>query len=115
MPDALVDPVLELHGPAGFVTIINDNWGDSQRAEIQATGIPPTNELESAILVTLDPGTYTAIVSGKDNTSGVGLVEVYDLDQGVPAKLANLSTRALVGTADNIVIAGFILGGNSGD
>ena len=63
----------------------------------------------------LNPGAYTAIVSGKNNTSGVGLVEVYDLSQAVPAKLANISTRAFVGTGDNIVIAGFILGGNSGN
>ena len=61
-------PVLELHGPAGVATIINDNWGDTQRTEIQATGIPPADELESAILVTLNPGAYTAIVSGKNST-----------------------------------------------
>jgi hypothetical protein len=114
VPDALADPVLELHGPTGFITITNDNWGDTQRTQIKATGIPPTNELESAILVALSPGAYTAIVSGKDNTSGVGLVEVYDLSQAVPAKLANISTRASVGTGSDIVIAGFILGGNTG-
>ena len=63
----------------------------------------------------MNPGAYTAIVRGKNNTSGVGLVEVYDLSQAVPAKLANISTRAFVSTGDDIVIAGFILGGNSGD
>ena len=115
VPDALADTVLELHGPAGFATIINDNWGDTQRTEIQATGIPPTDELESAILVTLNPGAYTAIVSGKNNTSGIGLVEVYDLSQAVAAKLANISTRALVGTGSNVVIAGFILGNSGGE
>jgi hypothetical protein len=71
--------------------------------------------LESAILVTLNPGQYTAILKGKNNGTGVGLVEVYDLAQGVASKLANLSTRAFVSTGSNIVIAGFILGGNSGD
>ena len=67
----------------GFITITNDNWRDdpAQEALIIASGIPPTNDLESAIDATLDPGTYTAIVSGKNNTSGVGLVEVYDLSQ----------------------------------
>ena len=75
----LADPVMELHGPAGFTTIINDNWRDTQEAEIIATGIPPTNDLESAIVATLAPGPYTAIVSGKNNTSGVALVEVYAL------------------------------------
>jgi len=107
--DVLADPVLELHGPGAFVTIINDNWKDSQQAAIQATGIPPTNDFESAIDATLPPGAYTAIVRGKNNTSGVALIEVYDLNQGVASKLANLSTRAYVSTGENIVIAGFLL------
>lgn len=64
VPDVLADPVLELHGPEGFVTIINNNWRDTQEAEIQATGIPPSNDLESAIVITLPPGPYTAIVRG---------------------------------------------------
>ena len=64
IPNVLADPVLELHGPGGFVTITNDNWRDTQEAEIQATGVPPTNDLESAIVVTLAPGVYTAIVRG---------------------------------------------------
>ena len=111
-PIVLADPVLELHGPAGFATIINNNWRDTQEDEIQATGIPPTNDLESAILATLAPGAYTAIVRGNGNTSGVALVEVYDLNQGADSKLANLSTRAFVSTGDNIVIAGFLLSDN---
>ena len=117
VPDALADPVLELHGPGAFATITNDNWRDDpvQEAAIIATGIPPTNDLESAIDATLNPGAYTAVVRGKNNTSGVALVEVYDLSQAVLAKLANISTRAFVDTGNNIVIAGFILGGNSGD
>ena len=117
VPNALADPVLELHGPGGFVTITNDNWRDDpvQQAAIIATGIPPTNNLESAIDTTLNPGAYTAIVKGKNNTSGVALVEIYDLSPAVAAKLANISTRALVGTGDNIVIAGFTLGGQNGD
>jgi uncharacterized delta-60 repeat protein len=115
VPDVLPDPVLELHGPAGFVTIVNDNWRDDQETTIAATGLAPANDLESAIDATLVPGAYTAIVRGKVDTSGVALVEVYDLTQSVSAKLANISTRALVGTGDNIVIAGFILGGGAGD
>ena len=107
--DWLADPVLELHGPAGFTTIINDNWRDTQEAEIIATGIPPTDDRESAIVVTLDPGAYTAIVRGNNDTSGVALVEVYDLNREVDSKLGNLSTRAFVSTGDNIVIAGFLL------
>ena len=107
--DVLADPVLELHGPSGFATITNNNWRDTQEDEIQATGIPPTNDLESAIVVTLNPGAYSAIVRGNGNTSGVALIEIYDLNQGVASRLANLSTRAFVATADNIVIAGFLL------
>jgi hypothetical protein len=117
VPDALADPVLELHGPGAFVTITNDNWRDDpvQEALILADGIPPTNDLESAIDATLNPGSYTAIVRGKNNTSGIALVEVYDLSQAVLSKLGNISTRAFVSTGDNIVIAGFILGNHTGD
>jgi hypothetical protein len=117
IPNALADPVLELHGPGAFVTIIDDNWRDDpvQEAAIIADGIPPTNNLESAIDTTLNPGSYTAVVRGKNNTSGVALVEVYDLSQAVLAKLANISTRAIVDIGDNIVIVGFVLSGNSGD
>jgi hypothetical protein len=113
--DPLADPVLELHGPAGFATIINDNWRDTQELEIIATGLPPSDDLESAIVMTLNPGPYTAIMKGNNNTSGVGLVEVYDLDQAAISNLANISTRAFVSTGANIMIAGFILGGNIGD
>jgi outer membrane protein assembly factor BamB len=117
VPNVLADPVLELHGPGAFTTVTNDNWRDdpAQEALIIASGIAPTNDFESAIDATLNPGSYTAIVSGKNNTTGVGLVEVYDLSQALPAKLANISTRAFVGSGSDIVIAGFILGGNSGN
>ena len=113
IPNVLGDPVLELHGPAGFVTIVNDNWGETQAAEIQATGVPPTDDLESAIAVTLNPGAYTAILRGKNNASGVALIEVYDLNQEA-SKLANLSTRAFVSTGDDLVIAGFLLSNGGG-
>ena len=117
VPNALADPVLELNGPGSFVTVINDNWRDdpTQEALIEATGIAPTNDFESAIDARLTPGAYTAIVRGNGNTSGVGLVEVYDLNPGVDSKLGNISTRAFVNTGDGIVIAGFILGGSSND
>jgi uncharacterized delta-60 repeat protein len=114
VPGALQDPVLELHGPGTFVTITNNNWRETQEAEIQATGLAPTNDFESAIAATLAPGPYTGVVTG-NGTSGVGLIEVYDLDEGSLSKLANISTRAFVGTGDNIVIAGFILGNGDGD
>jgi hypothetical protein len=111
VPDALADPVLELHGPSGFVTVINDNWRNGSCA---LTSLPPSNDLESAICANLAPGAYTAIVRGANNTSGVALVEAYDVDQTAGSKLANISTRAFVSTGSNIVIAGFILGGDNG-
>jgi len=115
LTDVLADPVLELHGPGAFVTVTNDNWRDDQEAAIIADGIPPTDDLESAIDATLTPGAYTAIVRGKNDTSGVALVEVYDLDAAALSKLGNISTRAFVNTGIDIVIAGFILGDNGGD
>ena len=111
VPDALADPRLDLQGALGGS---NDNWRETQEAEIIATGIAPTNDLESAMIRTLPAGAYTAIVSGVGETSGVALVEVYDLDHSSDAKLANISPRAFVNTGDNIVIAGFILGNNAG-
>ena len=111
--DALADPVLGLNGSGGFLGIVNDNWRETQEAEIIATGIPPTNDLESAIVATLVPGAYTAVISGNNNTTGIGLVEVYNLSQIETSKLANISTRAFVGTGNAVVIAGFILGGGS--
>ncbi len=109
----MVDPVLELHEPDGTV-ITNDNWKDTQETEIVATTVPPTNELESAIVATLDPGAYTAIVSGRNGGTGIALVEAYDLDQTVDSQLANISTRGLVESGDNVMIGGFIVGGDAG-
>ena len=116
VPNALADPVLELHGPGAFVTVTNDNWRDdpAQEALIIASGIAPTNDLESAIDATLSPGAYTAIVSGKNNTSGVGLVEVYDLSQAAAGEAGQYQHPSLRRSGGNVVIAGFILGGNSG-
>ena len=113
--NVLADPVLHLHGPDGEVLFTNDNWRDSQEAEIKATGIPPLDDRESAMITTLAANsTYTAIISGKDETTGLGLIEVYDLDSDGESQLGNLSTRGLVGTADSVIIGGFILGNNTG-
>jgi subtilisin family serine protease len=117
LPGVLANPMLELHGPAGFSTITNNNWQDDpvQMAAILATGLAPTNNLEAAIDATLAPGAYTGIVRKEgDVADATALIEVYDLSQAIPAKLANISTRALVGTGNDIVIAGFILGNGSG-
>jgi hypothetical protein len=76
---ALVDPSLELHNGDGDLINSNDNWRSDQEADILATGLQPTQDKESAIVAALDPGLYTAIVRGVNNTTGVALVEVYDL------------------------------------
>ncbi len=106
----LADPVLELHGTSSLITS-NDNWKDSpnKQAIIDST-IPPTNDLESAIFATLAPANYTAILSGKNGTTGIGVVEMYDLDLASDSKLANISTRGFVQTGDNVMIGGFIFG-----
>jgi hypothetical protein len=113
VPNVLADPVLELHGQ-GIPTVTNNNWKDDpvQQALIQGTGLAPSNDLESAIYATLSPGLYTGVVRGNNNGTGIALIEVYDLTPAA-AKLGNISTRALVGTGNDIVIAGFILGNSS--
>lgn len=105
----LVNPVLELHLPSGAV-VTNDNWKSTQQAEIQATGAAPREDLESAILATLAPGSYTAILRGQNNGTGVGLVEAYDLDAALDAQLANISTRGSVSGGENALIGGVIVG-----
>jgi hypothetical protein len=116
---ALTDPMLELHDADGSLIGRNDNWrttqlggvitGD-QAAEIQASTLAPTRDAEAAIVATLAPKAYTAIVRGAQNQTGIGLAEIYDLDQSVPTRLANISARGLVETGDNVMIAGFIIG-----
>ncbi len=108
---ALANPTLELHAGDGRTITVNDNWRDSQESGIMATGLAPSKDSESAIVATLMPGNYTAILGGKNGASGVGLVEVYDSSQSSGAKLRNIATRGKVETGDNVMIAGFIVGG----
>jgi N-acetylneuraminic acid mutarotase len=115
----LSDPTLELH--RGNTTLAtNDNWkiddqtGQSQETTIRATTIQPGNDLESAIVATLVPGAYTAVLAGKNGGTGVGLVEVYDLAQAADSKLANIATRGFVDTDNNVMIGGLIVGGGGG-
>jgi hypothetical protein len=110
----LADPTLQLVDGSGKTIFINDNWKDLQQTGIQATGLAPPNDAESAMRIALQPGSYTAILSGKNNTTGVGLVEVYDIETGVSAELTNASTRGFVGTDENVMIAGFIASGGNG-
>jgi predicted outer membrane repeat protein len=109
---ALADPQLEIYSGNGNLVATNDNW--QQAANKQAmidTGIAPSSELEAAFLASLIPGAYTAVLSGVNNTAGIGLVEVYDLDRTLGSKLANISTRGVVQTGDDVMIAGFIVTG----
>jgi hypothetical protein len=112
--DALQDPVLELHAADGTRIAFNNSWRYSQEAEIIATGIPPSDDREAAILATLAPGSYTAIVTGRHATTGVALVEIYDLSDSASGQLANISTRGFIDHGEEVMIAGFILGGGSG-
>jgi cytochrome c peroxidase len=114
LPTFLADPTLTLNGPAGFVPIVNDNWRSSQENEIRATGLAPANDLESAIIATLAPGSYTAVLNGTNSGIGTGILEIYDLDFTADSKLANISTRGFVGIGDDIVIAGFTVGNATG-
>jgi WD40 repeat protein len=110
----LADPILELHDSSGALLETNDNWMDSpnKQAIIDST-IPPNNPLESAIVRSVTPGAYTAIVRGVNNGTGIGVVEAYDLDTSANSKLANISTRGLVQTGDNVLIAGTIVVGQA--
>jgi hypothetical protein len=116
LPGTLQDPTLELHDSTGLLIAKNDNWktddttGQSQQAAVEGTGVPPKNDRESAIVRTLNPGKYTAIVRGKGNTTGLALVEAYDLNPFATSKLANISTRGFVGTGNNVMIGGFVAG-----
>jgi hypothetical protein len=80
VPNALPDPLLELHDASGTILASNDNWRSDQEAEIIATTIPPLQDLEAGIVMTLPTGAYTAIIRDANSETGVGLIEVYDLD-----------------------------------
>jgi len=116
MSSTLSDPTLELRSSDNSLIASNDNWRDNPAtaAELEAAGLAPGFDFESAIVATLSPGAYTAIVGGKNGSTGMGLVEIYDLDRASDGQLTNISTRGLVRTGEGVVIGGFILGGNSG-
>lgn len=112
----LNDPVIELHGADGSLITSNDNWKDSpQRAQIEGTLFQPRDNREAVIMATLPPAAYTVILAGSGKTTGIGLVEVYDVDQGMDSRLANISTRGFAQAADGVMIGGFTLGGNPAD
>ena len=113
VPGRLDDPTLELYNSNGERIRMNDNYNDSQGLPIiRRNNLEPSDDREAAIAPVLLPGTYTAVMRGANNSTGVGLIEVYDVDMRNGAKLANLSTRAFVGTDDNVLIGGLLLRGN---
>jgi hypothetical protein len=114
VPGALADPIIEVHGPSGELLATNDNWREATtRQEIADSGLAPSNDLEPALWGVINPGAYTVIVRGKNDATGIGLFEAYDLGEAADSNLANVSTRGLVQTGDNILIGGFIVGGGT--
>jgi uncharacterized delta-60 repeat protein len=109
--ETLANPEIEVYDSAAKIVARNDDWRATQAEEIIASGLPPTADAESAVVLTLQPGGYTAIIRGRDGQSGTALAEIYDLDPAADSALANISTRGSVGIHDDMMIAGFILRG----
>ncbi|HVF73380.1 MAG TPA: PQQ-dependent sugar dehydrogenase [Chthoniobacterales bacterium] len=113
LPGRLGDPAITLFDASGAPLFTNDDWMQSaQKQAIIDSTIPPTDPKESAIVATLQPGSYTAIMIGTGGATGIGVVELYDLDQPAPTNPGNISTRGFVETGDNVMIGGFIVGGS---
>ena len=112
LPTVLENPLLELHDSTGAIIGANDDWQDTQKAAIEETGAAPTEDAESALLSTLAPGAYTVVLRGVDDTVGNGLVEFYDLDSNLDSRLPNISSRGFVQTGNDVLIGGFIVGGD---
>lgn len=113
----LADPTLELRGADGALILQNDNWQDDPFGgqQLASLGLAPHYNIESGMVATLQPGAYTALMAGKNQTSGLGLLEIYDTDPAADSQLANISTRGFVRVGDNVMIGGFILGDGSGN
>ena len=112
--NTLQDAVLELYDHSGRLLAQNDNWEDVQRNEIRALGLYELYPFDAAILITVEPGAYTAVVRGKDGRTGLALVEAYGISPAAESYLSNLGVRAEVGVGDDVVIDGFIVGGGGG-
>ena len=111
--DPLQDPILELNENSVGTIATNDNWAENANAaEIMMSNLAPVNPYESTLLLSVAPGSYTAVLRGKGGSTGVGLIEVYDLDGNSPAKVINISTRGFVLTGENVMIGGLIVTGN---
>jgi hypothetical protein len=114
LPGKMLNPTVELHNATGATIAFNDNWGESANSvAIGESGVAPANPNEAAILMDLAPGSYTAVLSGANQTTGIAVVEIYDLDSAADSKLANISTRVLVQAGDAALIGGLIVVGQS--
>jgi hypothetical protein len=109
LPGELQDPVIQLYNSSNVNIGGNDDWKTDEQ-NVESTGLAPSNDRESALVITLNPGTYTVVMRGKDNGSGIGVVEVYDVNLAANSRLANVSSRGFVGTNDNVLIGGFFAG-----
>ena len=109
VPGTIPDPVIEVFDATGAWVAFNDDWRSSQAAEIQSSGLAPGDDRESAVIATLPAGNYTAILRDTHGITGIGLLEVYDLDQRGNSQLLNLSARAYVGINDDVLIGGVIV------
>ena len=111
LPNVLRDPLLKMYDSSGTLIATNDDWqGDPDHFIVESNGLVPPNLSESAMARSLAPGAYTVIVTGTDPTPGIGLVELYDISPLSNSTLGNISTRGSVGTGDNVLISGFIIG-----
>jgi hypothetical protein len=106
---ALQDAILDLHDSSGNTLQANDDWRYGPELEIEASTLAPNGDYDSALVATLDPGHYTAIVHGYAHGTGIALVEAYDPDPASGSRLAEMSTRGNVRTGDDILIGGFIV------
>ncbi|MFL6541683.1 MAG: plastocyanin/azurin family copper-binding protein [Chthoniobacterales bacterium] len=110
----LPNPFLELHDQAGAIVSSNDDWQTGpDKQELTDKGLAPASSLESALIASVNPGNYTAILHDAHGASGIGLVELFDIDQAAASAAVNISTRGFVETGDNVMIGGFIIGGSA--
>ena len=112
--DVIQNPTLELHDSTGSLIARNDHWKNTQAAAIAATGLAPPNDSESAILATLQPGSYTVVQADANGGTGAGLIEIYNLDSVATSTLVNMSTRGLVQAGNGALITGCAVDGGSG-
>jgi uncharacterized delta-60 repeat protein len=111
IPNFLADPMLSLFDHTDTLIAANDNWQTAANSNQIPAGLRPTDPRESAVLTTVQPGAYTAFLQGKGGTTGIGLAEIYDVDPSVNAQVTNLSARGFVGSGNDVLIGGIIIGG----